>query len=368
VRPSDATGRPPGSKRGSEIIPPSLVYISANDGSDTRINKEVATLAPVWNVHFVGVDQDGGPNLVAGYAKQCCRITGKRRSPLTWLRMAAAIRRICRSSCPRSLHVVNEDLWLLLRPFLAPAQRVVLDVFDSLFLKRSFPRPLRTMAEQLAYGAPHHIIVTDDARAELMPPIAQTKLIVLENYPYRCDLPVRPWAGGALKIYYGGSMGCARGTRFLRNWLDDDPSVRVVMAGWIADAETQALTQHPRVEFLGTVDQERSMQVAHSCDFILCLYEPSCRNNIYASPNKVYDAIQAGTPVLINQETKISTWVSNQNLGMVLPWCERCDFITLSAEARRFRATFRINPALREKYTWESVAPRLLQAHGLQEQ
>ena len=41
-------------------------------------------------------------------------------------------------------------------------------------------------------------------------------------------------------------------------------------------------------------------------------------NNIYASPNKIWDALACGKPIIINDGAKISSFVKENNLGIVI--------------------------------------------------
>ena len=56
-----------------------LLFISSNDGSDMRINKEVKTLAKNFEVIFFGVG-DHSKCYVAPFCKEVILIKGKRNS------------------------------------------------------------------------------------------------------------------------------------------------------------------------------------------------------------------------------------------------------------------------------------------------
>jgi hypothetical protein len=167
-----------------------------------------------------------------------------------------------------------------------------------------------------------------------------------------------------LRVLYVGSLAERRGTAFIARLLAAAADVRVVMAGWIRDEPTQALSAHPRVEWLGVLPQQQIISHATRCDFILCHYEPVSVNNIYASPNKIYDAIQADAGVIINPEARISRFVREHNLGVVLDAFEPSDLKAVAQSLREFKARYRPDPALRDRFLWESVEPLLLAAHG----
>lgn len=346
---------------------PTVLYLSLNDGSDTRINKEVWTLGRHARVHFVGVQQDSGDRAyVRDKVSSFQVVRGRRRAGATLLRLLMVTRRLLREHQPDSLHVVNEDLAFVLSPVLHGHPRLVLDVFDSLFLKRAMPRPAAALLQRYIYGLAKGILVTDGERAGLMPALARDRLTIVQNYPYAYtgNKPVRP-PGAPLRIYVNGTVNQGRGTAFMEGLLGLSQPVEATLAGWLTDDAARALSRHPRVRFLGTVPQQRSMELAAAADYILCLYQPSNQNNLFASPNKIYDAVQAGTPVIINRETRVARFVEQHGLGVVLDSFFETDFPEVHRRLMDFLPHFRVPPELKTGCTWEAIEHRLLAAHGI---
>jgi hypothetical protein len=138
------------------------------------------------------------------------------------------------------------------------------------------------------------------------------------------------------------------------------------MAGWFSDDYTKSLTSlYPtQIEFVGVIPQESALQLAKTkADYILCVYAPINENNINASPNKVYDSIQTGTPLIINSEVRISEWVKEKGIGFILPQYQVADFNKLYFDLQRQKNTFSFNSELKFSYTWQRVEENLLKAH-----
>ncbi len=340
----------------------SLLYLCINDGSDTRINKEVRTLAGRFAVHYVGIGRTREQAFVAPYCTEFILVKGHHKAKSTFLQYWQKVCRLLLTRHYDAIHVINEQLILLLYPFLyRHRQRVVLDIFDSVFLRvRRQVEWLKT----LTYHLPARLIVTDDNRKGLMSAGFLPKVTVVENFPYRFTGPVRKSSpAGELVIFYNGSMTLSRGTGFLCRLLALSDKISVRMAGWVYDEATQTLAAHPRVSFLGVISQQEAMQEAAACDYILSLYEPLNQNNINASPNKVYDAIQAQTPVIINREIKVARFVEQQGIGYVLDSFDAPDLEKIAGDLLRRKGTFVFGSALLGQYTWEAVEEKLLAAH-----
>jgi hypothetical protein len=342
---------------------PALLYISINDGSDTRINKEIQTLAQGFSIYYLGI----GKNTEKAFVKRFCTrflvIKGHHSQSLSLLKFYLLFLRVYLGRSFASVHVINEPLLLIFYPFLFwQKHKVVLDIFDSIFLRSG---KQRTLLKNITYRLPAVILVTDDNRKSLMPPEFQRKITVLENYPYKYkDTAFRNHESHKLIIFYNGSMSQARGTQILLNLLQMSAALEVQMAGWIYDEATRELSQHPQVKFLGVITQQESMQVASQCDYILSLYEPKNENNINASPNKIYDAIQAQTPVIINGEVKIAGFVKTHDIGYVLPSFYTVDYQKTLQDLISLKGTFTFSPSLQNQYTWEAIEKKLLQAHS----
>ena len=92
------------------------------------------------------------------------------------------------------------------------------------------------------------------------------------------------------------------------------PNVSIVSAGWpYDDFASQVFVPHPRVEFHGIVTARESLELAAGCDAIFAYYEPANAYMVNTSPNKVYDAMAVGRPVLINREVRLAGWVQMES-------------------------------------------------------
>jgi len=347
---------------------PRLLYLSVNDGTDTRIAKEIATLIRSFDITFVGVRQeDNGPNRLPAGVRQVV-LAGRRRDPLTLLRLA---REVCRLGPGRfdSVHVVNENLLFTLAPLLLASRNVVLDVFDSMFLKNSLLiRTLRWPMQWFAHALADTVLVTDEDRRRLVPALIRGNVRVLPNYPGDPGvLPPRRLAapGDALRIFFSGSLASGRGIPFLDALLDADPTAEIIVAGWIYDDAARRLCARGRVSYRGVVTQAEAAALARECDYILCLYSPDVPNNIHASPNKIYDAALLGVPVIINAEVRASALVRAEGLGYVLPSYGTDNIPGVLAGLRSGRGgptKASVNPA-GPRWAWSAVEHELLEAH-----
>lgn len=343
-----------------------ILFISIGNGADMRINKEIKSLSNIADVFYLGMGNYGEDN----YAKKNCKefhlIQGKKKSITTTFKQIYKFIELSIKNKFDSIHIVNEQRMIFFYPFLFH-KYIVLDIFDSIFLKINKPYNKLKLLKKIIYAPVNCIFVTDENRKELMPTFVQHKVKVLENYPYHY-LGSTNKNTTRLTIFYNGSMSNARGTEILKQLASKFKDIKIIMAGWIADESTMKLSKEIYVDFRGVITQKEAAVIAATeSDYIMCCYEPSNTNNINASPNKIYDAIQTQTPIIMNSEVKISSFIEKKKLGYILNSFYEYDVNEIYKNLLFFKNKIRFNKEDINKYCWENIDKKLLVGHNLKE-
>ncbi|MCA9080965.1 MAG: glycosyltransferase [Planctomycetaceae bacterium] len=353
-----------------------VAVVYGNDGSDVRIAKTCRTLAGLGHeVHFIGWDrrpdlekQVDLPGVTLHVVEH--RVPHRRSTVSGQLAFTKHAIRTLLKVRPHVVHAVNEDNVLRIGALKGIAyRRLICDVFDSHLDKSSDASwPVRAVVSGLVAGTrwwSDRLIATDDVRFETFGAF-RSKTVVIGNYP---SDPGAEWAQlmptGPAKVFASGTLSHSRGLEQLLQAADRVPDVRIVAAGWAADDfAANEFLNHPSVEFLGQLTPAESLQVAAECDALVAMYVPTCRNHILASPNKIYDALSVGRPVIINAEAKVSEWVTRYDVGFACPYTDSASLAgflgtllnrrrTLPEYARRARSLFQSG------YSWEAMEDRL---------
>lgn len=353
-----------------------VLYISRNDGTDVRVNKECRSLKQAgYELVFAGCKrwkQDNADSFLCDIESHIIEFPVTKFGLLCHTpRHASVLRSLLRRVKPHVVHCVNEDLAALALFLKGRADfKVVCDLFDSVRLRFESAGFLRkavgNAVSRIAYERSNALIVTDELRKDHLGPY-QAKTKIVWNYP---DDPGEiylefPPERGPLRLCLTGTLMKSRGLSVVARLLDATTDIRVVSAGWIRDEVAQAFVDHPKVEYHGIVTNENALALAAGCHAIVAFYEPSNLNNILASPNKVYDALCVGRPIIINQETNISHWVSENQTGFLMPYDSLADLKAIIDEIRRQRSSLpaqaqTLRQRFRKGYSWDVAEKALL--------
>lgn len=343
-----------------------VLFISVNNGSDTRIRKEIKTLQKQCNLIFVGLESPDKPaiNLVDG--PEYVFLKGGTNQVSSYVKLFFLILKLRLRRQIYSVHVINETC--LLSCFLPLLGKpIVLDIFDSLFLKRAqFLKD--SIIERMVHGIPKFIIVTDENRKELIHKKQQGKTLVAPNYPFLSDFQeVLPFDNGKLNIAFVGSLQKTRGTELLKGLLSADVNkhLKIHMVGWIYDDISSEISKHEQTIYYGVKEQFEALNICGQCDYLISLYAPISQNNINASPNKIFDGILQGIPVIINKEVKVSSLVEELNVGFILEDYYDNKYLQVLNALIEQKNSFFQKEINKKDYTWESIELKLLNSHDI---
>ena len=350
--------------------------VAPSDGTDVRLNKLChAMLRLGHNVHFIGWDRqpDQPKQLHLGdtHIHIMVRATVHGRwNMVGHLAYVRYVSHLCRKIRPDLAWVVNEELALSLLPlryFLC--RYLVCDIFDSLADRHSQRGSLIVGLLRLgtiaARAGSDRLIVTDEARKARLGRF-RYKAVVIGNYPedpgpeLSKSLPVGP-----VHLWVAGSLMGSRGLETALAVIDDCENVDIQSAGWIYDSiAAEKFLKHPRVHFHGILSPAESLAAAAACDAVFAFYAPVSVNNRLASPNKIYDALSIGRPIIINEEVAVSKFVTDQNMGYTCKYddVESLKRIVLALKAQRSNLpefADRARALLKKGYTWAAMTQRI---------
>ena len=169
-----------------------------------------------------------------------------------------------------------------------------------------------------------------------------------------------------LRLVFVGLLQIERGLLDVLALLATHSDWHLDLAGFGGD-EGQILEMAeslPNLTWHGRIPYERALALTAAADVVLALYDPVIENHRYASPNKLYEAMMLGKPVIVAADTNIDRIVREESCGLVIAYGHQKELAKALERLqvdRSLRQQLGQNgrTAYNERYNWDKMKARL---------
>lgn len=315
------------------------VYISViNDlSSDQRVHKVCTSLMQAgYDVHLVGRHLKGSIPLNRPYATHRMRLLFTRGA----LFYAFYNIRLFFFLLFKKVDVVHSnDLDTLLANYLISKLKRIPLVYDSHEYFTGVPeiqgRPLVkkvwTSIEKWIFPKLKDVFTVNDSIADLYEKDYGIRPKVMRNIPMSSDLPVAVERDCITKdpdkkilVLQGAGINVDRGAEELLEAMVYLPDylLMIIGSGDVIDTLQKRASQDDlkeKVLFLGKLKYEEMMRYTQIADGGLTLDKPTNINYKFSLPNKIFDYIKAGIPVLSSDLIELKKIISTYDVGVIIP-------------------------------------------------
>ena len=117
------------------------------------------------------------------------------------------------------------------------------------------------------------------------------------------------------------------------------------------------------ISFLGRTDYSKTLEIENESDVMVAAYDPEIANHKYAAPNKFYEALMLGKPIIMCRGTGFSEIVEEQGIGVCIDYSERSleeGLAAVKKDYTHFADKSSLEKDLfRREYSWDIMADRL---------
>ena len=171
-----------------------------------------------------------------------------------------------------------------------------------------------------------HVYTVNGSLARIYSDTYGVPVEVIRNVPFRKE--PSPSHVSSNVLLYQGALNLGRGIELMIRAMHHLPDHQLWIVGrGDVEAELRTLVQkeqlEARVTFKGFVPLEALAAITSQAALGLSLEEDLGANYRYASPNKVYDYLQAGVPVMVSDLPEMRALVESYQVGKVLPQTDR---------------------------------------------
>lgn len=199
----------------------------------------------------------------------------------------------------------------------------VLDTYaDRYRLPSSISALLRAFEGYIFRKASLRIHVAEYRHATLLSNyVLEASTYVVPNTPLKCDLPAIP-KPRRFDVIATGNIDLNRGCDTLLAACAA-LGMSVCVVGKISPELHERFHHVENFTFLSYRPTAEALALCAQARAIYCAYDPTLRINVLAAPNKIYDAIFCGTPLLINEEVLISKELEALGVARTFVWGDK---------------------------------------------
>ena len=291
---------------------------------------------------------------------------------LSNLRMAGGLVRFIRERLltlqPDVVVVVNDDMAALFAAGILPRPPVlVCDQFDSVALRmhglKRHLAPLLRWISNATVRRMDALVEVSEERLGLYRTLPE-RTCIIPNAPVVPDTIVPETFPFPFVLVYGTLAEEYQPLRSILRAVEQIDGLRIVSCGKIVGEKIgDELRRHPRVTFVKRVPHTRALALVAGSSAVFCHQNPEMAVCRYGAPNKLFEAMAFGCPILMNSENGACRLAAEAGIGRFAAYGD-VDAIRVSLEeilAGRWRPDERGEKSrrlFRSRYSWDLAAPR----------
>jgi len=164
-----------------------------------------------------------------------------------------------------------------------------------------------------------------------------------------------------LLLVYAGSLAVDRGLFVISKALYGIDGVRLFLAGRPNNDSLEQILQNSNIEYIGLLGYDDALKLQASADVIPILYDTSVPINRVASPNKLFESMMLGIPVITNVCQDL---VKEIDCGLIVEYNSKSvqEQILLLKNDPALRKRLGLNGrlAFERKYNWSIMEKKLI--------
>ncbi|HEV8594043.1 MAG TPA: glycosyltransferase family 4 protein [Thermoplasmata archaeon] len=215
------------------------------------------------------------------------------------------------------------------------------------------------------------VIAAGIAHKEYLSPIARGPIALVTNSKPLLFASYEPPANPRMTVAYLGGLDPTRLLLPLAELAVEDGTFDAVIAGdgpLAGPIEELAARSSGRLRYLGVVPMVQIMPLTRGADLVFSVFDPSKRLNKIGVPNKFFEALVAGRPVIASRGTWVGEEIESADCGVAIEYTKaalRDALLELVDDPQRRerlgRNAFRL---AQEKYNWAHEEAILLRAYA----
>lgn len=254
-------------------------------------------------------------------------------------------------------------------------KKFVYDIFDYYVDSYKVPSILKRIIERIDRHVINHAdttIICSEKRKEQIAGTNPKNLAIIHNSPNEASIKKYITQKMILnksdktKIVYVGVLQDGRFLKELAEIVIKKTNCELHLGGYGKYEKYFSVLseEYENIFFYGKLNYFQTLELENECDLMTAIYDPDNRNHYYAAPNKFYEALMLGKPLIMVKNTGMSELVEKNKIGKVIKFDKSelsqaiDELIDEKDSWKDMSATMK--KLYQEKYCWGLMEKRLI--------
>ena len=250
----------------------------------------------------------------------------------------------------------------------------ILDYYvDAHWLRKTvLENPILKLENSIINDADATIICTEK-RKEQIARSSPKQLAVIHNTPSmaqikQCDSKTQQT--DRIKIVYVGILEPSRLLKEIVDAVSENNSMELHVGGFglLNDFFIEKSRAFENIYYYGRLAYDHTLSLENECDIMLAIYDPAIENHRFAAPNKFYESLMLGKPVIMVRGTGMSEVVEDNSIGELIEYSKEgfIDGVNRLIERKDdwHSIGYRMKELYRNQYCWDEMERRLIQVYS----
>ncbi len=253
-------------------------------------------------------------------------------------------------------------------------KKVIYDMFDSITAPFNGPNSIGKIVAKIDEAMMNRVdavIICTEKRREQIAKSSPKKVEVIYNTPHYVSIKnTKNLNPNKIKLVYVGILSRDRFIREMVEVVKKNPDYELHIGGFgkLADELKHISEEHENIIFYGKIPYEQTLELENSCDIMTAIYDPNVLNHYYAAPNKFYEAMMLGKPLIMVKNTGMSEVVAEHNLGELMDFNIESLQQSIENLVKRKNEWSDISKKMKqlyeEHYNWDIMEKRLVELYS----
>ncbi|QQB05547.1 glycosyltransferase [Macrococcoides caseolyticum] len=243
-------------------------------------------------------------------------------------------------------------------------KKLIYDIFDFYVDSFNVPKLAKRLIRWLeikSINISDFVIIASEIRKKQILGAKQKNIEVINNIPDIKEIKLEKPQNKKNIISYVGILQNNRGLTFMKSLIENKQRNWTFNIAGFGILEEQ-FKDYPY--FYGKVNYDTSLEMSNCSKLLFATYSPDVENHYYSDPNKFYEALALGIPIIVSDNMAIKDLVTKYNVGYVVKYESENDMIECLEDAASLSENYmkkaqNTRQLYVERYNWPKMKSKL---------